>query len=95
MMSPLVARAVREYRAALASYDPRGLAFDRASARTFDSNGNLHVERSHISKAAVNDYYGQEINAAMQGGHRMGLGEVPELISRRIVAPGQPLSGSR
>jgi hypothetical protein len=65
-MSPLVTRALREFRGLLAE-DGRGLAFDRASARTFDTNGNLHVARSHISKATVNDYYGQEINAAMQG----------------------------
>lgn len=36
------------------------LAFDR-SARTIDADGRLHVERTHISKAAVNPYYGSEI----------------------------------
>lgn len=36
------------------------LAFDR-SARRIDTDGRLHVERSHISKAAVNRYYGKEI----------------------------------
>jgi hypothetical protein len=36
------------------------LAFDK-SARRVDVDGRLHVERSHISKAAVNPYYGQEI----------------------------------
>ena len=36
------------------------LAFDR-SARTLDADGRLHVARSHISKAAVNPYYGSEI----------------------------------
>ena len=36
------------------------LAFDR-SARRIDADGRLHVERSHISKATVNPYYGREI----------------------------------
>lgn len=36
------------------------LAFDR-SARRLDADGRLHVERSHISKAAINPYYGREI----------------------------------
>lgn len=36
------------------------LAFDR-SARRIDADGRLHVDRSHISKAAVNPYYGNEI----------------------------------
>ena len=35
-------------------------AFDR-SARQIDADGRLHVARSHISKAAVNPYRGQEI----------------------------------
>lgn len=37
------------------------LAFDRASARSLDENGFLHVEMCNISKEAVNDYYGHEI----------------------------------
>lgn len=36
------------------------LAFDR-SARHIDADGRLHVDRTHISKAAVNPYYGREI----------------------------------
>lgn len=36
------------------------LAFDR-SARTLDADGRLHVARSHISKANVSPYYGNEI----------------------------------
>lgn len=36
------------------------IAFDR-SARRIDADGRLHIERSHISKAAVNPYYGHEI----------------------------------
>lgn len=36
------------------------LALDR-SARHFDVDGRLHVDRSHISKAGVNPYYGAEI----------------------------------
>lgn len=37
------------------------LAFDKASARTFDKDGRLHVSSSHISRAAVNQYLGREI----------------------------------
>ena len=36
------------------------LAFDRSSRR-IDADGRLHVDRSHISKATVNPYYGKEI----------------------------------
>lgn len=36
------------------------LAFDRTSRR-IDADGRLHVDRSHISKATVNPYYGKEI----------------------------------
>lgn len=36
------------------------LALDR-SARRIDADGRLHVDRSHISKATVNPYYGSEI----------------------------------
>lgn len=35
-------------------------AFDR-TARRIDADGRLHVDRSHISKAVVNPYYGREI----------------------------------
>lgn len=38
-----------------------GLAFDRASVRTTDRDGRLHVEVTNISKAAVNPYLGREI----------------------------------
>lgn len=37
------------------------LAFDRATVRTIDADGKLHVKISHISKATVNPYYGYEI----------------------------------
>lgn len=37
------------------------MAFDQASKRSTDANGFLHVAVSHISKEAVNDYYGSEI----------------------------------
>lgn len=36
------------------------LALDR-SARTIDADGRMHIERSHISKATINPYYGKEI----------------------------------
>lgn len=37
------------------------LAFDRETVRRIDDDGRLHVAQSHISKAAVNPYYGSEI----------------------------------
>lgn len=38
-----------------------GLAFDKASARTFDKDGRLHVSKTPISKANVCPYMGREI----------------------------------
>lgn len=38
-----------------------GLAFDRASVRSYDKDGRLHVAITHISKATVDLYYGREI----------------------------------
>lgn len=37
------------------------IVFDRASSRVFDQDGHLHVRRTPISKACVNDYLGREI----------------------------------
>ncbi len=37
------------------------LAFDRASVRTTDVDGHLHVSESNISMATVNPYIGREI----------------------------------
>ena len=34
------------------------------TARTYDNVGRLHINRSHISKACVNPYYGREIPGA-------------------------------
>ena len=56
------------------------LAFDR-SARRIDADGRLHVERSHISKAAVNPYYGREI----PGFEALGL--VPDKVYRLLRDP--------
>ncbi|MGF6633535.1 8-oxo-dGTP pyrophosphatase MutT (NUDIX family)/uncharacterized protein (DUF2267 family) [Paraburkholderia sp. MM6662-R1] len=39
----------------------RGLAFDRASVRTVDQDGRMRIEVSHISKAMVCPYRGDEI----------------------------------
>ena len=38
-----------------------GLAFDRATVRSIDVDGRMHVEISNISKATVNPYRGSEI----------------------------------
>ena len=41
--------------------NPDRIALDRASARTIDKDGHLHVADSLISCATVNNYYGHEI----------------------------------
>lgn len=56
------------------------LAFDR-SARRIDADGRLHVDRSHISKAAVNPYYGKEI----PGYEALGL--QPDAVYRLLRDP--------
>ncbi len=52
------------------------LSFDAASRRHVDENGFLHVSLCHISKEAVNEYWGAEI----PGGHALGLN--PDKIYR-------------
>lgn len=37
------------------------MALDKASARSIDENGFMHVQRCHITKAQVAPYYGKEI----------------------------------
>lgn len=44
-----------------AAFADRCLAFDRASVRTYDQDGRLHVALTHISKANVCPYRGNEI----------------------------------
>lgn len=56
------------------------LAFDR-TARRIDADGRLHVERSHISKATVNPYYGREI----PGFEALGL--APDKVYRLLRDP--------
>ena len=56
------------------------LAFDR-SARRIDADGRLHVDRSHISKATVNPYYGKEI----PGYEALGL--QPDKVYRLLRDP--------
>jgi len=57
------------------------LAFDRASARSFDGNGRLQVTKSNISKANVCPYYGREIPNAE------ALGLEPDKIYRLYRHP--------
>lgn len=38
-----------------------GIAFDKASVRSFDADGRMHVAKTPISKANVCPYYGREI----------------------------------
>lgn len=43
------------------NFKPEALAFDRATVRSVDAFGKMHVEVSNISKGAVNPYLGREI----------------------------------
>lgn len=57
------------------------LAFDRASVRTYDADGMLHVSRTPISKANICTYYGKEV----PGWQELGLD--PEKAYRFLRAP--------
>lgn len=56
-----------KFEAKVAAARDEKLAFDRASQRTYDANGFLHVATSPISKANVCGYLGREINSVMEG----------------------------
>lgn len=60
--------------------DP-AFAFDRASVRTYDADGKLHVELTPISKANVCVYYGREI----PGNEEFGL--IPDKAYRLLRDP--------
>lgn len=66
-----------------------GLALDRASVRTFDEDGRLHVAVANISKAAVNGYLGQEIP------DWQALGLNPDHIYQLFRDPAELAKGAR
>jgi 8-oxo-dGTP pyrophosphatase MutT (NUDIX family) len=47
--------------------DRQGIAFDRDTSRRDTVDGHLQVDATPISKAAVNEYRGSEINSVMAG----------------------------
>jgi hypothetical protein len=53
--------------------DRDALAFDRSSARSFDADGRMHVERCNIAKACVSPYLGREIINGAQNGKQLAL----------------------
>ena len=61
------------------------LAFDRASVRTKDIDGRLHISLANISKANVCPYLGSEI----PGGEELGLESVDlsQTFQRRLQFP--------
>lgn len=72
------------------------MAFDSTSVRWKDDSGYLHVDVSHITKAAVNPYYGSEIpDAEILGLERgkiyMGLRDPEELKKSLNTWKGLPL----
>ena len=58
-------------------YKANVFAFDR-SARRIDADGRLHVDKSHISRACVNPYYGKEIPGFVELG--LDSGKVYQLF---------------
>lgn len=64
------------------------VAFDRASSRVFDEDGHLHVARTPISKATVNEYLGSEIpgwrDLKLDGQRRYKLLRDPEELARAV-----------
>lgn len=70
-------------RAAYANGYAKGsaFAFDRASVRTYDADGKLHVELTPISKANVCVYYGREIPGCDE------LGLIPDKAYRLLRDP--------
>lgn len=57
----LAASEPDDWAPAASTADDRILALDRASVRTKDQDGRLNVETSHIAKACVSPYRGEEI----------------------------------
>ena len=65
------------------------IALDKASARSYDGNGNLIVDKTIITKAAVNPYYGREIP------NRGQLGLDPNRIYNLLRDPEELKKGMR
>jgi hypothetical protein len=90
------ATLVRELTGAATATSQSRVAFDRASVRTFDSDGHLHVSETNISKATVNPYYGREIPGNRELGldanktYRM-LRDPAELAKSAATFDGKPL----
>jgi hypothetical protein len=63
-----------------------GIAFDRASMRSIDMDGRLHLEAATVSMAAVNRYLGREIPGADELGldpnHPYAVLRPPEELQR-------------
>lgn len=80
---PSKEKAEEVERAAYANGYPKdsALAFDRASVRTYDADGKLHVELTPISKANVCVYYGREIPGCDE------LGLIPDKAYRLLRDP--------
>ena len=65
----------------------RTMALD-ATARTIDTDGRMHIAKSHISKAGVNPYYGNEI----PGYEALGL--TADKIYHLLRDPGELAKGA-
>ena len=72
------------------------LAFDRASVRTFDKDGHLHIARANISKANVCPYLAEEIpgwrELGLQPGKTYRLYRDPVEVEKAApTAAGKPI----
>ena len=76
-------RWLQEERAEPEHAQDERLALDRATVRTIDKDGRLHVEITPISKANVCPYYGREIPGAE------ALGLEPDRIYQLLRDPGE------
>lgn len=65
-----------------------GLAFDRATARSFDSEGRLHLAITNISKANICPYIGREIPGCEE------LGLEPDRIYQLLRDPDELAKGA-
>lgn len=66
------------------------IALDRGTARVFDADGHLHVKRTPISKACVNEYLGREIpdweELGLDADRRYALLRDPEELAKAAAS---------
>lgn len=70
------------------SFNQDKLAFDQQSVRSFDRDGKLHVARTPVTMAAVNNYYGREIpdyeSLGLEGDNIYRMFRCPDELSKAV-----------